>query len=557
MREMIFTSIDQGSNRFIMGQTQIVTRSTPPPAEISEEVVRELTQKQQALTEALHRLIRFQRQTLILKNTQSIDAALDTMESLLIEVIDFAYASLQYRSDSGVFSPLRQICPETFHLDYPLMDWVMGTQEVSVLPIDIQAEDGHLRSLLFLPFGSHHIMLLWLEQDTEAFTQEQEALLSTLSREMASVLDSHHFRLRLEKTRAAMLDIIESVPLGLLAIDHHDKVQMINSTAEIALNIRRQDAVGVDYRQALPPDVSKLITSLEHSGNIEEAELNIQSPNRDSQYLGLTISPVRSEDSSNKTGQVVVCRDLQLSREVQKLRELDSMKNDFLSLVTHELRTPLTSIMAYSETLMMDANESVPADWREYVGAINSEGSRLCRLIDDVLDLTRMEAGKMTYHYEDQDPNDIIGSVIMSQTKQLEDKHHHLELDLDENVGNCRLAVDRFTQVLGNIFSNAIKYTEPEGTLKITSRRDAPFPGSTIPTVLITIEDTGIGISPENIDRVFSKFEMVESVKHHTEGTGLGMAICRQIVEEGHNGKIWLESELGKGTKVFVKIPVS
>ncbi len=526
-------------------------------AETSDEVVRDLTQKQQALTEALQRLIRFQRQTLILKNSQSIDAALDTMESLLIEVIDFAYASLQYRAESGVFSPLRQICPDNIHLDYPLMDWVMGTQEVSVLPIDIPVDEGRLRSLLFLPFGYHHIMLLWLEQDTEAFTQEQEALLSILSREMASVLDSHHFRIRLEKTRATMSDIIESVPLGLLAIDHHDKVQMINSTAEIALNIRRQDAVGVDYRQALPADVSKLITSLEHTGNIEEVELTVQAPGRESQYLGLTISPVRSEDTSNKTGQVVVCRDLQLSREVQKLRELDSMKNDFLSLVTHELRTPLTPIMAYSETLLMDDNENVPAQWREYVQGINSEASRLCRLIDDVLDLTRMEAGKMIYHYENQDPNDLIGSVIMSQTAQLEEKHHHLELDLDENIGDCRLAADRFLQVLGNIFSNAIKYTEPGGTIKISSRREAPFSGSNIPTVLITIEDNGIGISPENLARVFSKFEMVESVKHHTEGTGLGMAICRQIVEDGHKGKIWLESELGKGTKVFVRIPVS
>ncbi|MCD7895259.1 MAG: hypothetical protein LUG50_01140 [Planctomycetaceae bacterium] len=186
----------------------------------SDEVVRELTQKQQDLTEAMQRLIRFQRQTLVLKNAPSIDSALDTMESLLIEVIDFAYASLQYRSENGIFSPLRQICPDDIHLDYPLMEWVMGTQEVSVLPIDIHMEDCNLRSLLFLPFGFHHIMLLWLEQDTDAFTQEQEALLSILSREMASVLDSHHYRIRLEKTRAAMSDIIESVPLGLLALDH-------------------------------------------------------------------------------------------------------------------------------------------------------------------------------------------------------------------------------------------------------------------------------------------------------------------------------------------------
>ncbi len=213
--------------------------------------------------------------------------------------------------------------------------------------------------------------------------------------------------------------------------------------------------------------------------------------------------------------------------------------------------------MAYSETLLMDEEGEVPSEWREYITIIHSEGRRLCRLIDDVLDLTRMEAGKMSYDYETQDPNEIIGAVIMAHTPQLEEKGHHLELDLDENVGDCRLAVDRITQVLTNIFSNAIKYTDPGGTIVITSKRADPFPDSSTPTLLITVKDNGIGIAPENLDRVFSKFEMVESVKHHTSGTGLSMAICRQIVEEGHGGKIWLESEPGHGTTVYVQMPVA
>ena len=533
------------------------TRVLPGSGEASEEVVRELTQRQQDLTEAMQRLIRFQRQTLALKNAQSIDSALDTMESLLIEVIDFAYASLQYRSDSGIFSPLRQICPENIRLDYPLMNWVMGTQEVSVLPIDFPMEEGRLRSLLFLPFGSHHIMLLWLEQPTEAFTQEQEALLSILSREMASVLDSAHYRTRLEKTRAAMSDIIESVPLGLLAFDHHDKIQMINATAEIALGVRRQDAVGADYHSTLPQKAAELITAMKRDGNMEEVELDIGEPGHETQFLGITISPMRSEDGSNKSGQVAVFRDLQLSREVQKLRELDSMKNDFLSLVTHELRTPLTSIMAYSETLMMDDSDSVPTEWREYIDIIHGEGKRLSRLIDDVLDLTRMEAGKMSYDFELQDPNEVIGSVVMSLTPLFEEKHHELELELADDIGECRMAVDRFTQVMNNIVSNAIKYTDSGGRIVITSGKTEPFPGSSVPTVTFTVEDNGIGIAQENLDKVFSKFEMVEAVKNHSSGTGLGMAICRQIIEEGHGGRIWLESEAGKGTKVFVQIPIS
>lgn len=163
----------------------------------------------------------------------------------------------------------------------------------------------------------------------------------------------------------------------------------------------------------------------------------------------------------------------------------------------------------------------------------------------------------MAYDFDNQDPNEIIGLVIMGKTAQLEEKGIELELNLDEDVGECRLAADRFTQVLTSVVDNAIKYTANNGRIILGSRRSDPFPGSTIPTLLVTVEDTGIGIAPENLDKVFSKFEMVESVKNHTAGTGLSMAICKQIIEDGHNGAIWLESELGKGTKVFIRIPVS
>lgn len=514
-------------------------------------------QKHLDLAEAMQRLIRFQRQTLVLKNSSSVESALDTMESLLIEVLDFMYVSLRYRNEKGEFLPLRQICPDSLKADPSLMEWVMNTQEVSVFPLDLSVDGGTLRSLLFLPFGSRHIMLLWLEQPAEAFTREQEALLSILSREMAAVLEAHHYRMRLEKNRAAMSDIIESIPLGLVALDHNGKIQMINSTAEIALSVRRQDALDTEYRKALPPELVELIDSMGETDEMREAEVSLTHPRREAQFLGVTISRMRSEDGPGKNGHVVVCRDLQLSREVRKLRELDAMKNDFLSLVTHELRTPLTSIMAYSETLLMEDTESVPKEWREYIETIHSEGKRLSRLIDDVLDLSRMEAGKMSYAYENHDPNEIIGSVVMSMTPLLESKSHELELELDEDIGECRLSPDRFIQVISNILSNAIKYTNPGGRIVISSRRADPLPGSFVPTVLISIKDNGIGIAAENLDKVFSKFEMVEAVKHHTVGTGLGMSICKQIIEEGHGGKIWLESEKEKGTTVFVQIPVS
>ena len=540
-----------------MATTRALTEETEVFRKSSDTLMRELTQRHQALSDSIERLIRFQRQTLTLKNSDSIDSALDIMELLLVEILDFTYTSLQYRDENGVFTPIRQICPENMPFDYKLMEWVMSTQELSLLPIDAHLEEENLRSLLFLPFGPRHLMLLWFQQEPDAFTREQEVHLTILSREMAAVLDAHYYRVQIDKARAAMSDIIESVPLGLVALDCHKRVQMINSTAEIALGVRRQDAVGADSGKVLPQQLVQLISSQSLENAIEEAEVSNPMPGREDQFLGVTISRIRCTDDFENSGLVVVCRDLQLSREVQKLRELDKMKSDFLSLVTHELRTPLTSIVGLSEALNMDDSDNVPQQWREYLDTIHSEGTRLSRLVDDIIDLTRMEAGKMDYQFENQDPNEIIGSVIMSMTPQLEAKNHQLECDLGEDLGECRIAPDRFTQALINVFSNAIRYTNPGGVIRIASRRADPFPGAAVPTILVTVEDNGIGIPPENMDKVFSKFEIGESVRHHTSGTGLSMSICKQIIEEGHGGRIWLESEVGKMTRVYIQIPVS
>ncbi|MDR2390159.1 MAG: HAMP domain-containing histidine kinase, partial [Planctomycetota bacterium] len=278
---------------------------------------------------------------------------------------------------------------------------------------------------------------------------------------------------------------------------------------------------------------------------------------REGQTLGITVCPMRCVDTAEKTGKIVVCRDLGLSREVEKLRELDAMKDDFLSLITHELRTPLTSIMAYSEAMMLDETvENIPREWQEYIGVINSEGKRLCHLIDDTLDITRMRSGKMCYTFSEEDPNEIVGSAIMTYNSEIESKRLHLDLNLDEEIGQCRLIPERFLQAVKILVSNAVRYTNPDGRITISTKREAPSSGSDFPTLLLTVRDTGIGIAPENFERIFGDFEILEKVKHHTTGMGLSLAVCKQIIENGHKGSIWVESELNKGSSFFVRIPI-
>ena len=520
-----------------------------------EEVLRQLRKRHTELSEAMQRLLRFQRQTLEIKKAISLDDTFDQMEILLTEVLDFTFARLFFRDEFGNFHILREICPEEITSDASLMDWAMGTQEVAVIPIDQKTDDADLHSLLLLPFGSSYILLLWLEQDTAQFTQEQAAQLAALSRETSSVLEAQHYRVKLEKTKAVMSDIIESVPHGMAAFDYSDNLTIINSTAEIALNVKRQEALGKPYADSFPAPVTDLIKKMQESGSLEEQEITLDL-HGGNQYLGFTITPIHTEDGVGQKGHVVIFRDLQLSREVRKLRELDSMKNDFLSLVSHELRTPLTSILAYSETLLMEDMSGIPGEWPEYLQVIHNEGQKLCRMIDNILDLTKMEAGKMDYEFSLHNPNDLIGISIMGLNAMAEAKQQQIVLELDEDIGLARIAADRFVQVLNNLISNAIKYTNEQGRIIIRSKKTAPLPGSSVPTFTIEIEDNGVGIAPENVKKIFSKFELVGSIAHHSSGTGLGMAICKQIIEDGHNGVINLESELGAGTRVFVTIPM-
>ncbi|MDR2391261.1 MAG: hypothetical protein LBE84_06260, partial [Planctomycetota bacterium] len=220
----------------------------------------------------MRRFIDFQHRTLALKKSKTIDNAFDAMEELLIGVVDFSYVTLQYRDKAGNFTPLRQFCPESLPIDRSLMEWILKTQEVSVLPIESSIQGENLHSLVGLPFSNHHLMLLWLEEEVSAFTQEQEALLTILTREMAAVLDTHYYRISLEKANAALADVIGSIPIGLISLGPENDIRIVNPIAEKWLGIDSARAIGNDFHQFLPQLLVSLIERLSAGNSSEEAE---------------------------------------------------------------------------------------------------------------------------------------------------------------------------------------------------------------------------------------------------------------------------------------------
>jgi len=240
------------------------------------------------------------------------------------------------------------------------------------------------------------------------------------------------------------------------------------------------------------------------------------------------------------------------SRDLEKayhdLESLDRAKDDFLSLVSHELRTPLGSMLLHAEMLL---NRRVHSEKKQahYHETIVNQCKRLARLVDDVLDLSKIEAGRMELALQPFLLRELLSDVYSILLSSLRKKN--LRFTYDDVSQDIWLMGDRdkIVEVLTNIVTNAVKFTPQGGGIRVTLAT-----GDGMGTVAVS--DTGIGIPADDIPKVFDRFSQLEKVDHHSEGTGLGMTISKSIVEL-HGGTIWIESEEGKGTTVSFTLPLA
>lgn len=237
----------------------------------------------------------------------------------------------------------------------------------------------------------------------------------------------------------------------------------------------------------------------------------------------------------------------------KRLAELDRRKTDFLNTASHELRTPLTSIRAFAE-IVLDNEQDVntPEDFSELNGEfleiILRESDRLGRLLHSLLDLSRIESGKIDWEFEELEVADLVRSTVDSCRSLIDEKGMHLRVEAADGL-RLKGARDPLVQVLTNLLSNAIKFTPRGGVIEVRARRGEE-------QVILEVEDSGVGIAPEDQAKVFESFQQAED-QPDTEapkGSGLGLAIVKQIVET-HGGSIKLTSHLGKGSCFSVRLP--
>lgn len=239
--------------------------------------------------------------------------------------------------------------------------------------------------------------------------------------------------------------------------------------------------------------------------------------------------------------------DLKLAN--QQLQDLDKLKDEFVSLASHELRTPMTAIRGSLTTILDGYAGEISKEAREFLTAANTENDRLIRLVNNLLNISRIEAGRFQFTMQPTDLDALVAEVVNNLQMAAKDKNITLSYERDGTIPKVIADGDKIKEVFINLIGNAVKFTHKGGVTVGLSKHQG--------IVICSVADTGSGIAKEDQDLLFKKFSQVQGdYAKQSGGTGLGLYICKQIVE-GHHGKIWLESTLGVGSTFFFSLPIS
>jgi two-component system, OmpR family, sensor histidine kinase NblS len=373
--------------------------------------------------------------------------------------------------------------------------------------------------------------------------------------DMAERLESYEEQNIEELTaeKAKLETLVSTIADGAVLIDNNMQVILVNPTARRIFGWENSHVEGSSILSHLPSTVQMEITRPLYemaAGECESAEFRIPISQPTKRTIRILLTTVLNQQRESIKGIAITVQDI--TREV----ELNEAKSQFISNVSHELRTPLFNIKSFIETLHEYGEDLGVDQRREFLETVNHETDRLTRLVNDVLDLSKLESGR-NYHLNGVDLAQAIDQTL--RTYQLNARDKGIEL-IQEVAPNLPLVVgnyDLLLQVLANLVGNCLKFSLPGGkvairTYQLESKSNHKQPGQ----VRVEISDTGIGIAAEDQKAIFDRFFRVENRVHTLEGTGLGLSIVRNIIEEKHHSKVHLVSEVGVGTTFWFDLTV-
>ncbi|MCL4354641.1 ATP-binding protein [Patescibacteria group bacterium] len=348
----------------------------------------------------------------------------------------------------------------------------------------------------------------------------------------------------LETEKGKLTAMISGLADGVFMVDNKKDLMIINEAAKAFLNIDKQNCTFFDILSSLKGQydiVSKIDEALTSGNSITEKEVMIGDKS-----LQVFITPVIKE---NETGKVVIGASI-LLHDFTIEKKLSNIKEDFTHMVVHEIRAPLTAIKASSELILEGGAEIDKAQEKQMLEIIRQQSKVLLEQIGSILDAAKIEAKSFSVNKELGDIKQVIEDAVTAQTPVASKKKILLIRHLDEHLPRLEFDHIRIGQTINNLISNSLKFTQEGGTITISANIDHN-------SIKVSVSDNGIGIPQDEINDLFSKYYQIRKTPRELakKGTGLGLYIVKGIIES-HEGKVWAESEEGKGTTISFTLPV-
>jgi PAS domain S-box-containing protein len=336
---------------------------------------------------------------------------------------------------------------------------------------------------------------------------------------------------------------------GVVTIDSLGRLTYVNPSFEQMCARRKSQILATLFRNYLSEDSvyffqQIFIDTRKTTEKIENVELELLHAKGDVIPIEVNIAPLKKENDF--AGMVCTIRDITERRRIEsELKKSERLRTEFMNIAAHELKSPVTPIKGYLELIISDKDTSDQVKNWAKVSLRNSE--RLLRLVNDILDVSRLDTDTMRFEMEKLNTSEILNEVVEDMKAVVEGKGLKFISEIPKDLPNIMGDRHRLSQVLKNLLTNAFKFTDNGSISVIAEKKDN--------CIIISIKDTGIGVSSEELNKIFNKFYQADTGDDRkNEGTGLGLFICREIIQK-HKGEIWVESQLNKGSQFYIKIP--
>jgi len=415
-----------------------------------------------------------------------------------------------------------------------LIDWAIQNKSHSFYP----AGDEIVGFLPMIRAGEvRGIILLGLNEEPKVEEIDSLRVFSFLSSTVAEnvmLLEEVMEKNRLvEETMNYLHSILDTFPEMVIVVSQEGEIVYMNKrfVEEGDNDEIREKALGV-AKEVIETGVRRV-------GEVES----------EGQFYSIVAEPLKYQSTIQA---VTTIMNVTSTKELERLKQLDRMKTEFVANISHELRTPLAAIKAYSETILYSLEEMDPDTLKDFTKTIYEESQHLENLLNELLDFSKIERKALKMERQNVNVVEIIKSAVDSMMEYANSNKVQLTFESSDEVIEAYVDPTRIKQVALNLISNAIKYSKKDienkyVRVKLKKKED---------TFLLSVEDNGIGIPEDKLDKIFEKFYRVDSsLTYEVSGTGLGLSIVKEIVEL-HGGKIWVESEEGRGSTFYVEIPL-